>query len=425
MKRALQPSVTGLEVDFDLPSGFEAFQAPSNIPTIFNGDKIVIYGILKSKAASDNPLQSGVQGKASLKGQISGRTVTHSISFDIHAPPLMGEDQLESRTGFNLPVVHHLAAKSLLSDWKAGKGWGSTALTQEREQESTNLSIESSVICEHTAFVAIDEEQKKPIEGAITLCDITATMAKQSYGFSGMPLFRRAASSHSMASANFFGAPPGGAPLGGAPSTSIRGVPRRSRGAPPGGAPPPPPSYGAPPPSLGAPPPLHFQASVCGFVSFNTMAAAPAPPTRSGYMSADLLLDSDIDMFSANLVSDSSHLKKKGKAHQILSSSMKISKPLPSELMTTLISLQHANGFWLLKDISEKIVKKSESELQQPPNVSGEIWATIVALVFLESRCSEQKDEWELVALKAEMWLSTQTLPSNIESLKKKAESVI
>ena len=353
MKRALQPSVTGIEIDFDLPSGFEAFQAPSNIPTIFNGDKIVIYGILKTKAASDTPLQSGVQGKASLKGQISGKTIMHSISFDIPAPPLMGEDQLESRTGFNLPVVHHLAAKSLLSDWKAGKGWASTALTQEREQESTNLSIESSVICEHTAFVAIDEERKKPIEGAITLCDITATMVEQGYG----------------------------------PS----------------------------PPS---------------FASFNMMAAAaappPAPPTRSDYMSADLLsLDSDINMFSANLESDSSHFKKKGRGHQKHSSSIKISKPLPSELMTTLLSLQHANGFWLLKDISEKIVTKSESELQQPPDVSGEIWATIVALVFLESRCSEQKDEWELVALKAEMWLSTQTLPSNIELLKKKAESVI
>ena len=97
----------------------------------------------------------------------------------------MGEDQLESRTGFDLPVVHHLAAKSLLCDWKAGKGWASTSLTQEREQESTNLSIESSVICEHTAFVAIDEEQKKPIGGAITVHDVTATTIQPIRNFCG------------------------------------------------------------------------------------------------------------------------------------------------------------------------------------------------------------------------------------------------
>ena len=400
MKRALQPSVTGIEIEFDLPSGFEAYQAPSNIPTIFNGDKIVIYGILKSKAASDTPLQSGVQGKASLKGQISGRTVTHSISFDIPVPPLMGEDQLESRTGFNLPVVHHLAAKSLLSDWKAGKGWASTSLTQEREQESTNLSIESNVICEHTAFVAIDEEQKKPIEGAITLCDITATMVEQGHVFSGMQMQALPV-------------------MGFEPPRLLQPrqlQPRQQQQ----GLPPLPPSYGAPQP-YGSP---YFASHM---MMAGALAPPPAAPTRSGYMSGDpfLSLDSDMDIFSANLMSSNPYKRRRVGAHQILSSSIKISKPLPSELMTTLISLQHANGFWLLKDISEKIVKKSEAELQQPPDMSGEIWATIVALVFLESKYSEQKDEWELVALKAEMWLSTQTLPSNIESLKKKAESVI
>ena len=34
LKRALQPSVTDLEVDFQLTSSFEAFQAPAKIPTI-------------------------------------------------------------------------------------------------------------------------------------------------------------------------------------------------------------------------------------------------------------------------------------------------------------------------------------------------------------------------------------------------------
>ena len=357
--------MTGLEIEFDVPSGFETFQAPSNIPTLFNGDKIVIYGILKSKASSDTPLQSGIQGKATLKGQISGRTTTHSISFDIPAPPLMGEDQLESCTGFNLPVVHHLAAKSLLSDWKAGKGWGSTALTHEREQESTNLSIESSVICEHTAFVAIDEEQNKPIEGAIAVCDITATMVEENYLFEGMK---------------------------GAPQQGLL-------------------SFGA----CGGAPPL--------LPSLNVQMKSEAAPSPA-FFSVDSYVNSDNSFCSdeENASSDDEEMLR-----PMCASIMEpeISKMMPSESLTTLISLQHATGFWLLKDIAEKIVKKYEAELQPPPNVSGEIWATVVALVFLECNYLEHKDEWELVALKAEMWLSSQTLPCSIASLKEKAKNII
>ena len=45
----------------------------------------------------------------------------------------------------------------------------------------------------------------------------------------------------------------------------------------------------------------------------------------------------------------------------------KSSKVSLSKSLTTLISLQHATDYWLLKDISEKIVKKSEAEMQCPP----------------------------------------------------------
>ena len=73
----------------------------------------------------------------------------------------------------------------------------------------------------------------------------------------------------------------------------------------------------------------------------------------------------------------------------------KSSKVPLSRSLTTLISLQHVTGYLLFKDISEKIVKKSESKMQCPPIISKVAWATIVALVFLECKYSEQKDEWD------------------------------
>ncbi|KAL5473247.1 hypothetical protein EMCRGX_G027704 [Ephydatia muelleri] len=64
LKQALQPSVTNLRVEFQLPAGFEVTQAASKAPVLFSGDKAVVYGILKgpSAAAPRNPhlLQSPV-----------------------------------------------------------------------------------------------------------------------------------------------------------------------------------------------------------------------------------------------------------------------------------------------------------------------------------------------------------------------------
>ena len=88
--------------------------------------------------------------------------------------------------------------------------------------------------------------------------------------------------------------------------------------------------------------------------------------------------------------------------------------------LTRLISLQQAEGFWNLDKVSEFVKKAISSPI---PGVSDTIWATIVALVLLESRFSQQQDEWELIAMKAETWLSMQSLPAGVDIMKLKAEA--
>ena len=105
----------------------------------------------------------------------------YSVPFDIPSPPLKGDEEKESLTGFQMPIIHHLGAKALLVDWSNGQGWGSTALTGERKEETVKLSVDSMVISEHTAFVAVDVDQSKPIKGAIQTWDLTAAMANQQY----------------------------------------------------------------------------------------------------------------------------------------------------------------------------------------------------------------------------------------------------
>ena len=395
--------MTELEVDFNLPSGFEAFQAPSNIPTIFNGDKVVIYGILKSKAASDDPLQSGVQGTVSLKGQISGKPINHTVSFDVPAPPIKGEDQLESSTGFDMLIIHQLAAKSLLGDWAAGKGWSSTSLTHEREQESTNLSIESGVISEHTAFVAVDVEQNQPIEGAITLYDVTATMAKQ--------VSSKGCMSGSLTYGSGGGGGGGGRGGGGRGGGRVINFCAKSK------------KKKACSGAIGK---RHLKSAIL------PVGASPCNPYAS-----DQTISFNDTFGSCSPPPGGALLSREGAFSELESNGKKafIARSVPTMTggetecnLTALISLQQATGYWLLGDLCDKFfLKKTEAKTKRPPNLSEDIWATIVGLICLESRYAKQKDEWELVALKAEMWLSSQNLPQglSIASLKEMAKTAI
>ena len=148
--------MSDVELKFSVPAGVEVLQAPSKIPPVFNGEKLVLYGWLKGGAG-----KSG-QGTAVLRGKTLGSDVEHSIDFQL------GGESPSSDT----PIVHQLAAKSLIQDWQSSEKEKS-----KRKAAIIKLSIESSVVSCHTSYVAVDEDQDKPIEGAIKTYDLTATSA--------------------------------------------------------------------------------------------------------------------------------------------------------------------------------------------------------------------------------------------------------
>ena len=113
--------------------------------------------------------------------------------------------------------------------------------------------------------------------------------------------------------------------------------------------------------------------------------------------------------------------------------------PLPPKLKphtasdkhTSLISLQQADGNWqfdsTLAGVLTKPLEKLESSCPVPCKGSIRVvWATILALVFLETVCASQRDEWELVAFKAEAWLQGQPLTSGVDlnTLKEAARKI-
>ena len=144
--------MTDVELTFSVPAGVRVLQAPSKIPPIFKGNKLVLYGILNGGGAS-------LSGHCSvtLKGKVLGSDIEHCIEFEVGGD----EGPLSS-----LPIVHQLAAKSLIKDWED---------KAEKKAAIIKMSVESSVVSSLTAYVAVDEDQEKPIEGAIKTWDLTAT----------------------------------------------------------------------------------------------------------------------------------------------------------------------------------------------------------------------------------------------------------
>ena len=85
-----------------------------------------------------------------------------------------------------------------------------------------------------------------------------------------------------------------------------------------------------------------------------------------------------------------------------------------------IVSLQQANGSWLLNDQLAGVVSKSVKELKSCCPVScddammANIWSTLVVIELLKKKYPSMLDELELVIMKAEQWLSKQVLPSSI-----------
>uniref|UniRef100_A0A3P8UVF7 Si:ch73-265h17.2 n=1 Tax=Cynoglossus semilaevis TaxID=244447 RepID=A0A3P8UVF7_CYNSE len=93
-----------------------------------------------------------------------------------------------------------------------------------------------------------------------------------------------------------------------------------------------------------------------------------------------------------------------------------IAKPLRDPLLE-LVSLQKASGCWMLDAALATALGKPSKELKKkkPSAVNNDVWATILALIWLHGSKMEAKDEWELLALKAASWLRAQNAPSVVE----------
>uniref|UniRef100_UPI0009B48176 von Willebrand factor A domain-containing protein 5A-like n=1 Tax=Monopterus albus TaxID=43700 RepID=UPI0009B48176 len=77
------------------------------------------------------------------------------------------------------------------------------------------------------------------------------------------------------------------------------------------------------------------------------------------------------------------------------------------------VSLQKASGSWMLDPALAAALGKTSEEVEKPKpaSVNKEVWATILALLWLHGFKMDAKEEWELLAMKATSWLCAQNAP--------------
>ncbi|XP_068563179.1 von Willebrand factor A domain-containing protein 5A-like [Cebidichthys violaceus] len=85
-------------------------------------------------------------------------------------------------------------------------------------------------------------------------------------------------------------------------------------------------------------------------------------------------------------------------------------KQPPRDPLLQLVSLQKASGCWVLDpDLAAALGKTSEEvEKPKPASVNQDVWATILALIWLHGFKMDAQEEWELLAMKAVSWLRAQ-----------------
>ncbi|XP_068172771.1 von Willebrand factor A domain-containing protein 5A-like [Antennarius striatus] len=94
-----------------------------------------------------------------------------------------------------------------------------------------------------------------------------------------------------------------------------------------------------------------------------------------------------------------------------------LTKEEPRNPLLQLVRLQQACGCWKLDNSLATVLGKTSQEMEnsKPAPVDKDVWATILALVWLHGFKMGAKDEWELLAMKAVQWLRAQKAPCGTE----------
>ncbi|KAH0626612.1 hypothetical protein JD844_001692 [Phrynosoma platyrhinos] len=327
LKKALQPAVTKISLNWDLPPGLEVVLVGSGPHVIFQGQWCLIYAQIRGQLQSSHY----TEGTAVLHYAFQDQTFMETAKFSLNTQE---KDRLP---------VHRLAAQALLQELEGAK-------EMEKKRLALETSLSSGVVCSQTAYVGVSTELGKPIQG---------------------PLIHR-------------------------------NIPIAYHAFPQGGA---------------MPQRMYLRSSL----SSPQVACAQRVRKESGILSKCGKLSKRI--FSKSAIHQSPcHSLQKEEDRMMCdiyledSADEAVKKESP---LLNLVSLQNADGSWPLDSGLVLILGQSEATLKKTPSqVAPNVWATVLAILWLHSKASEQRDEWELLEAKALNWLQVAAGPQLADCVK-------
>uniref|UniRef100_A0A8C5P6G8 von Willebrand factor A domain containing 5A n=1 Tax=Leptobrachium leishanense TaxID=445787 RepID=A0A8C5P6G8_9ANUR len=143
LKRSLQPTVTNIALSWDLPPGLEATLLSRAPNAIFQGQRCIVYAQIKGKV--ENPSE----GDVCLEYKFKDELFKNSLRFSTKS---LAAGRL---------TIHRLAAKALISELEDREDSGS----EETKKRILETSLLSGVVSSLTAYVAVNKDTKKLVEG--------------------------------------------------------------------------------------------------------------------------------------------------------------------------------------------------------------------------------------------------------------------
>ncbi|KAK2834560.1 hypothetical protein Q7C36_015261 [Tachysurus vachellii] len=323
------------------------------IKSMFHGQRALIYAQLKGKECQ-NP---DAKGKISVQYRLGGQKVTNSVDFFLK--PV-------ENTGM---AIHRLGARSLIRSLERDErvdGADKDALKARVVKLSKQCGVSSS----HTAFIAVHKGNKQAVKGPLVKRRIpTPVMMGRSIRLGSSPWAPSTYSSFSTKMKGFFS------------SCTIKSQVCCAT-----------PSYSS----------LTMSDSMdidCGTTDYNSCRRSDNNRERKVFMD----IDCGPTVYNSCRRSDNNRETPKTR----------------KDPMMELISLQKASGCWEIGSTLAEVFGKTEKELIEkiPAQVKPDVWATLLALIWLHGFKIDAQVEWQFLAMKAVSWIHSHKMVNQSECI--------
>ena len=358
-------------------------QTPQNIPPLYPFSRTNVYVLISPEAA-----------QGSIKSiLVKGSRVESPFEMEIPIEVLLERGE----------IIHQLAAKKMVAELEEGRGWLVHARDEKRvlikekypahfqklvEREGVRLGIQYQIAGKFTSFVATEIDAKNPkstvshkgsiVRKAETIqrSNVAArSCAPASNGLFGNSVLQTAFRSRSpqASGGSLFGATASSGSI-----KSFRSTPQPDSS---GGS-----LFGA-------------AASTGSSGLFASSTSTRQPAQEAVFNSGNVPRREQLASTRARMAPPPSASRAQYTSNYDMDTKAEETNPLQE-----IIALQTFEGYWNLEIPLLDVVGLS-GQHSGPHGVDSKVWATVLAITFLEGKMAGDKESWEMLVEKARAWL--------------------